>query len=76
MPRRLRREDYTVGWVCALPVELAAAKAMLDEKHEDAISEVGDNDENVYRVRARNGPRRVTGHEHQNTRQATTFKAS
>jgi nucleoside phosphorylase len=48
MPRRLRREDYTVGWVCALPVELAAAKAMLDEKHEDAICEVGDNDENVY----------------------------
>jgi hypothetical protein len=48
MPRRLRREDYTVGWVCALPVELAAAKAMLDEKHEDAIREVGDNDENVY----------------------------
>ncbi|KAH7060972.1 ankyrin repeat domain-containing protein [Paraphoma chrysanthemicola] len=48
MPRRLRREDYTVGWVCALPVELAAAKAMLDEKHEDAIREVGDDDENVY----------------------------
>jgi nucleoside phosphorylase len=48
MLRRLRREDYTVGWVCALPVELAAAKAMLDEKHEDAIRGVGDNDENVY----------------------------
>ncbi|KAH7060974.1 Pfs, NB-ARC and ankyrin domain protein [Paraphoma chrysanthemicola] len=48
MPRRLRREDYTVGWVCALPVELAAAKAMLDEKHENAIREVGDDDENVY----------------------------
>jgi nucleoside phosphorylase len=48
MPCRLRREDYTVGWVCALPVELAAAKAMLDEKHEDAIRGVGDNDENVY----------------------------
>ncbi|KAH7061790.1 ankyrin repeat domain-containing protein [Paraphoma chrysanthemicola] len=48
MPRRLRREDYTVGWVCALPVELAAAKAMLDEEHENAIREVGDNDENVY----------------------------
>ncbi|KAJ4375773.1 hypothetical protein N0V83_001050 [Neocucurbitaria cava] len=48
MPRRLRREDYMVGWVCALPVELAAAKAMLDEKHEDAIRGVGDNDENVY----------------------------
>jgi nucleoside phosphorylase len=48
MLRRLRREDYTVGCVCALPVELAAAKEMLDEKHEDAIRGVGDNDENVY----------------------------
>ena len=48
MSRRLRREDYTVGWVCALPVELAAAKAMLDEEHKDALREVGDNDENVY----------------------------
>jgi nucleoside phosphorylase len=34
--------------VCALPVELAAAKAMLDEKHEDASRDVGDNDQNVY----------------------------
>ena len=34
MSRRLRREDYTVGWVCALPVELAAAQEMLDEEHE------------------------------------------
>lgn len=48
MQRRLRREDYTVGWVCALPVELAAAIAMLDEKHENAIREAGNNDENVY----------------------------
>ena len=48
MPRQLHREDYTVGWVCALPVELAAAKAMLDEKHEDVSRNDGDNDENVY----------------------------
>jgi nucleoside phosphorylase len=48
MLRQLRREDYTVGWVCALPVELAAAKAMLDEKHKDASRDVGDNDQNVY----------------------------
>jgi nucleoside phosphorylase len=48
MPLQLRRSDYTVGWVCALPVELAAAKAMLDEKHEDALREVGDGDKNVY----------------------------
>ena len=25
--------DYTVGWICALPTELAAAVAMLDERH-------------------------------------------
>ncbi|KAJ5356070.1 hypothetical protein N7517_010679 [Penicillium concentricum] len=25
--------DYTVGWVCALPLEMAAAKLMLDAIH-------------------------------------------
>ena len=30
---RLRHDDYTVGWMCALPVEMSAAKAMLDEDH-------------------------------------------
>jgi nucleoside phosphorylase len=34
MPRRLPREEYTVGWVCALPVELAAAAEMLDDEHD------------------------------------------
>jgi nucleoside phosphorylase len=43
-----RREDYTVGWICALPVELAAAKAMLDEEHENPERNVDDNDENIY----------------------------
>jgi hypothetical protein len=33
MARQLRCEDYTVGWVCALPIELAAAQEMLDEEH-------------------------------------------
>lgn len=28
------REDYTVGWVCALPIELAAAQKILDEEHQ------------------------------------------
>ncbi|KAL2815197.1 hypothetical protein BJX63DRAFT_431016 [Aspergillus granulosus] len=27
-------DDYTVGWICALPRELAAARGMLDEEHE------------------------------------------
>ncbi|KAF2001475.1 purine and uridine phosphorylase [Amniculicola lignicola CBS 123094] len=46
MSRRPRREEYTVGWICALPVELAAAQEMLDEEHEDL--ERDDNDENLY----------------------------
>ncbi|OSS43485.1 hypothetical protein B5807_11972 [Epicoccum nigrum] len=44
----LRRENYTVGWVCALPIELAAAKAMLDEEHPDLERDPADNDENLY----------------------------
>ena len=31
--RCLRSEDYTVAWIAALPLELAAAKKMLDEEH-------------------------------------------
>ncbi|KAJ0420796.1 hypothetical protein BJY00DRAFT_312722 [Aspergillus carlsbadensis] len=30
---RLTHEDYAIGWVCALPLELAAAKAMLTHEH-------------------------------------------
>ena len=26
-------EEYQVGWVCALPKEMAAARAILDEEH-------------------------------------------
>ncbi|KAJ5151485.1 uncharacterized protein N7482_010737 [Penicillium canariense] len=29
----LSHDDYTVGWICTLPVETAAAKLMLDEIH-------------------------------------------
>ena len=29
--RRLQAGDYTVGWICALPIELAVAQEMLDE---------------------------------------------
>jgi nucleoside phosphorylase len=48
MTRQLRRNDYTVGWVCALPVELAAAQEMLDEEHHDLERDPADNDENLY----------------------------
>jgi len=44
--RRLCCKDYTVGWVCALPVELAAAQEMLDEQHENVPHDVDDT--NIY----------------------------
>ena len=39
-------EDYTVGWIAALPIELASAQAMLDEEHEDLDAAPGDT--NTY----------------------------
>ncbi|KAJ4355061.1 hypothetical protein N0V95_003279 [Ascochyta clinopodiicola] len=48
MPRKLRRDEYTIGWVCALPIELAAAQEMLDEEHHDLERDPADNDENLY----------------------------
>jgi len=48
MARQLHRNDYTVGWVCALPVELAAAQVMLDERHANLKRDLDDNDENLY----------------------------
>lgn len=32
--KQLRPDDYTVAWVCALPIEKAAARFMMDESHE------------------------------------------
>ncbi|OJD29869.1 kinesin light chain [Diplodia corticola] len=46
MTRRLGRDDYTVGWVCALPIELAASQEMLDDEHEDLAQD--SNDANIY----------------------------
>ncbi|KAL5001352.1 hypothetical protein BDV10DRAFT_182585 [Aspergillus recurvatus] len=44
--KTLSYEDYTVGWICALPLELAAAKAMLDETHGQLPQRPGDD--NTY----------------------------
>ncbi|KAI9674385.1 MAG: hypothetical protein M1822_009063 [Bathelium mastoideum] len=35
MARQVRPVDFTVVWVSALPVELAAAQEMLDEQYDD-----------------------------------------
>ena len=42
------RDSYTVGWVCALPLEMAAAKAMLDDIHPDLPPDPSMNDTNIY----------------------------
>lgn len=39
-------DDYTVGWICALPLEMAAAQVLLDEVHEDLPVQA--NDHNAY----------------------------
>jgi len=44
--RRPHTNDYTVGWICALPIELAAAAELLDEEFEDLPEDT--NDTNVY----------------------------
>ncbi|PLB48766.1 kinesin light chain [Aspergillus steynii IBT 23096] len=46
MARCLSHQDYTVGWVCALPDELTAAQEVLDEEHQDLPPSY--NDSNIY----------------------------
>ena len=43
----LPNDEYMVGWICALPVERAAAEAMLDEKHDQPRRQLS-SDHNFY----------------------------
>ncbi|RYP25338.1 hypothetical protein DL767_008433 [Monosporascus sp. MG133] len=45
---RLSHDDYTVGWICALYIEMAAAEAMLDIVHDTLPKHP--NDSNTYTV--------------------------
>lgn len=51
------KPEYTIGWICALPLERAAARAMLDEVHGTSI-ERHSTDNNTYTV-GRIGPHNV-----------------
>ncbi|RFU72758.1 ankyrin repeat-containing [Trichoderma arundinaceum] len=44
--KNYRYQDYTVAWICALPLELAAAEAMLDEIHPSLPAKP--SDDNAY----------------------------
>lgn len=39
-------DQYTIAWICALPIEMAAARAMLDDVHQDLPRHT--NDTNTY----------------------------
>lgn len=53
----LSHEDYHVAWICALPLEMEASKAMLDETHPSLTQRP--NDHNVYTLGSLNGHRVV-----------------
>ena len=44
--RKLTHDDYTVAWICALPMEMTAARNMLDETHESLPKP--NHDTNIY----------------------------
>ncbi|KAF3922296.1 hypothetical protein ABW20_dc0107567 [Dactylellina cionopaga] len=46
MTTKLNREDYSIGWLCAIPIELEAARKVLDEVHPKLS--VPEGDENCY----------------------------
>ncbi|KAJ9295853.1 hypothetical protein DTO271G3_5876 [Paecilomyces variotii] len=48
MTASLPNDQYTVGWVCALPIEFVAAKAMLDKEHGDPQTQPQKADDNNY----------------------------
>ncbi|KEY68196.1 hypothetical protein S7711_09107 [Stachybotrys chartarum IBT 7711] len=54
--RAFSSEDYTVGWICPLPCELAAAVSMLDERHSPPLAQcnVDDNNYVLGRIGAHN----------------------
>ncbi|KAF3240645.1 hypothetical protein TWF128_011260 [Orbilia oligospora] len=46
MATKLKRNNYSVGWICAIPIELEAARKVLDEIHPKLS--VPHSDENYY----------------------------
>ncbi|KAL3448259.1 hypothetical protein BJX65DRAFT_307124 [Aspergillus insuetus] len=43
MPRVLSHDAYTIAWICALPLEMAAAKLILDEIHDNLPQPASDH---------------------------------
>ncbi len=45
--KRLSHDQYTVGWICALPLEMTAASVMLDNEHGSTQGQ-DRTDQNIY----------------------------
>ncbi|KAF3941493.1 hypothetical protein ABW19_dt0200051 [Dactylella cylindrospora] len=45
---RLSHEDYSIGWICALDIELTASLEMFDKEHETLDQPNGDNNSYFY----------------------------
>ncbi|RVD90162.1 uncharacterized protein DFL_001138 [Arthrobotrys flagrans] len=43
----MRREDFTVGWICAVDIELSAVRGVLDESYKTKLP-VPESDKNFY----------------------------
>ncbi|KAK6350646.1 hypothetical protein TWF718_003833 [Orbilia javanica] len=41
-------QDYTIGWICAIPTEYVAAQLFLDEKHKRPENPLSPGDDNHY----------------------------
>src|SRR6201986_767127 len=51
----MKIEDYKVGWICALPTEMAAAVCTLDERHEALPQpETDENNYTLGRIKSHN----------------------
>ncbi|GJC86062.1 hypothetical protein ColLi_08900 [Colletotrichum liriopes] len=46
MAKSVPARDFAIGWICALPIELAAAAKMMDETFADLPSQPADT--NIY----------------------------
>lgn len=44
----LPKEQYTVGWICALPTELTAARFFLDDLHAERLEQQDTRDDNAH----------------------------
>ncbi|KAJ5312119.1 hypothetical protein N7508_002949 [Penicillium antarcticum] len=52
-PQRVLLNDYTLAWICALPIELAAAKSLLDHVHNPLPQPA--TDRNIYTLGSLSG---------------------